>query len=140
MLNYRANRVTNHDFCFVIADPLKDPHICGRPQCDTESGKFSYAQNIRYVYDYTSHVHTEFKGTGQDSSNIYVTGTVKIAFPTKCEGVLKLEDIELREWPLEAARMSANGFEYKLHEHSKSFAYDVQKHDLRYATNAADEI
>lgn len=84
------------------------------------------------MYDYTSHVRTEFKGTGQDSSNIYVTGTVKINFPTKCEGVLKLEDVELREWPLDAASAATAAHAFKLHEHSKSFAYDVQKHDLRY--------
>lgn len=85
------------------------------------------------MYDYTSHVRTEFRGTGQESSNIYVTGTVMIAFPTKCEGTLKLADIELREWPLDAAHASGNidANEFKIHENSANFAYDVQKQDLR---------
>lgn len=56
-----------------------------------------------------------------------------ITFPTKCEGVLKLADVELREWPLEAARTSdsIDAANFKLHENSANFAYDVQKQDLR---------
>lgn len=114
---------------------MKDPHICGRPQCDTENSKFAHAQNIRYVYDYTSHVRTEFSGTGQNSSDIYVTGTVMISFPQKCEGTLKLADIELREWPIEdAAADYLSGEEPvrgNLHDSSNDFAFDVQKNDLR---------
>lgn len=115
---------------------MKDPHICGRPQCDVDIAKFAYATNLRYVYDYSSHIRTEFSGTGQNSSNIYVSGTVMLTFPTKCEGILKVSNIELREKPIEAV---ANA-EYtsdesiqidNLHAKSTNFAYDIQKNDLR---------
>lgn len=118
-----------------MLDPLKDPHICGRPQCNLEKTNFNYSSNIRYRYDYTSHVRSEFNGTGQNSSNIYVTGTVVLTFPQKCEGLLKILDIELRERPIEddAQIESSNDYSSSDGTHKKSldFAHDVQKYDLR---------
>lgn len=121
---------------FLNLDPLKDPYICGRPQCDTERGKFAHAPNIQYFYDYNTHVRTEFNGTGQSTSDIYITGTVMLTFPTKCEGVLKITDIELREKPLEDLQSeeyasTESSSQSDLHNRSLDFAYDIQKHDLR---------
>lgn len=117
--------------CFQL-DPLKDPHICGRPQCELEDTKFNYASNIRYVYDYSSHIKSEFNGTGQNSSDIYVTGTVELTFPKKCEGILKIVDVELRERPI-ADEVDNNESDQvdNLHIKSHEFAADVQKYDLR---------
>lgn len=118
-----------------ILDPLKDPHICGRPQCELENTNFNYSANTRYVYDYTSHIKSEFNGTGQNSSDIYVTGTVVLTFPQKCEGILKIVDIELRERPIEEEGMDGSSDESSpvdsTHEKSSEFAWDVQKYDLR---------
>lgn len=117
-------------------DPLKDPHICGRPQCETENTKFNYTSNIRYVYDYNSHIKSEFNGTGQNSSDIYISATVDLTFPTKCEGTMRLTDVELRERPREdAANDDYSSDEYvpidNLHSNSAIFAADIQKYDLR---------
>lgn len=119
-----------HLFYLIETDPLKDPFICGRPQCDTEKGKFVYDPNIRYVYDYSAHVRNEFNGTGQNTSDIYITGTVYLVFPSKCEGILKLSDIELSERAQSGAEDYASG-ESLLHERSADFGFDLQKHDLR---------
>lgn len=128
----------NNSHYFILnefpTDPLKNPHICGRPHCETENEKFNYAANIRYYYDYSSHIRTEFSGTGQNTSDIYVTGTVIVTFPKKCEGILKITNIELRENPPIAVNV---GFESDeplpdtLHAKSMQFASEVQRNDLR---------
>lgn len=113
---------------------MKNPHICGRPHCETENAKFNYAANIRYYYDYSSHIRTEFSGTGQNASDIYVSGTVMVTFPKKCEGILTIINVELRENP---AREVVVGYESDeelpdtLHAKSTQFASDVQRNDLR---------
>lgn len=121
---------------FILLDPLKDPHICGRPQCETENTKFNYTSNTRYVYDYNSHIKSEFNGTGQNSSDIYVSATVELIFPKKCEGTIRLKDVELREYPREdEANVDSSSDEYvpmnNLHSNSGKFAADIQKYDLR---------
>lgn len=122
---------------FLPLDPLKDPHICGRPQCEVENTKFNYASKIRYVYEYSSHIKSEFNGTGQNSSDIYVSATVELTYPKKCEGTLKIVDVELREHPIEdEANLEYASVETvqvnNLHINSHEFAADIQKYDLRY--------
>lgn len=117
-----------------MLDPLKDPRVCGRPQCELDNTNFNYSSNTRYVYDYVSHVRSQFNGTGHNSSDIYVTGTVVLTFPHKCEGILKITDIELRERPIEEDGLGDYSSEESwdpTHKKSFDFANDVQKNDLR---------
>lgn len=101
---------------------MKDPKICGRPQCDDENTKFIYKQNVRYKYDYKSHVRTEFEGSGQNTSDLYVTATATLTFPTKCEGTLLIDYINLYN------RMDGRE---ETNKHSDNFANEVQRHELR---------
>lgn len=122
-------------FLFVL-DPLKDPHICGRPQCELENTKFNYTPNVRYLYAYNAHIRSEFNGSGQNSSDIYVSGTVELTFPKKCEGSMKLIDVELRERPIEDEASAEFDSDESLpldnlHRRSAEFADDVQKYNLR---------
>lgn len=135
MLNKKQkNFNSKQNFSFGL-DPLKDPHICGRPQCEFDNTKFNYTTNVRYVYDYNSHIKSQFNGSGQDTSDIYVSGTVLLTFPKKCEGILRIMDIELREHTLEeeAAFVTDEYGELpkNLHANSAEFAADIQKYDLR---------
>lgn len=43
------------------------------------------------------HVKTEFAGSGENSSDVHVSATVSLTFPTKCEGQLSISNVELRE-------------------------------------------
>lgn len=88
------------------------------------------------MYEYNSHIKSEFNGTGQNSSDIFVSGTVELIFPKKCEGTMKIVDVELRERPIEEEGLAEveSGESVQLDNlHSKSveFASDVQKYDLR---------
>ena len=121
-----------------MPDPLKDPHICGRPQCEYENTKFNYTSNVRYVYDYYSHVTSLFNGTGQNSSDIHVSATVILTFPKKCEGTLRIMNVELREQTFNGELSQKPEFSFdkydsydNLHSSSSEFAADVQKYDLR---------
>lgn len=121
-----------------MADPLKDPHICGRPQCEYDNTKFNYTTNIRYVYDYYSHITSLFNGTGQNSSDIHVSATVILTFPKKCEGLLRLMNVELRERTFNGEMAPNAKFSFddyapydNLHSKSNEFAADVQRYDLR---------
>lgn len=88
------------------------------------------------MYDYTSHIKSEFNGTGQNSSDIYISATVDLVFPKKCEGSMKLTDVELRERPRgDETNDDYSSDEYvpvdNLHSNSEKFAADIQKFDLR---------
>lgn len=59
-----------------------------------------------------------------------------LTFPRKCEGILTLTDVELRERPREEEATTDYGSnEYgpqdNLHSNSAQFAADVQKYNLR---------
>lgn len=99
-----------------------------------ENTKFNYTPNIRYIYEYSSHIRSEFNGSGQNSSDIYVLGTVELTFPKKCEGSMRIIDVELRERSIEyEANDEYNSDESadSLHIRSTEFALDVQKNNLR---------
>lgn len=84
---------------------------------------------VRYKYDYSSHVRSEFHGTGQNTSDIVVLAAVTLTFPKDCEGVLKLSEIELRENPIDDD--SDLYIHDELHAKSSNFAYELEKFDLR---------
>ncbi|KAH8412988.1 hypothetical protein KR009_007324, partial [Drosophila setifemur] len=75
-------------------NPLKDPRICGRPQCEITNAKFSYA-DVLYKYDYTVAVRTEFSGSGDNSSDLLLKANLDIFFPKPCEGYLRINDAKL---------------------------------------------
>ncbi|KAH8289923.1 hypothetical protein KR018_003642 [Drosophila ironensis] len=74
-------------------NPLKDPRICGRPQCDAAT-KFKY-EELLYKYDYTVAVRTEFAGSGDNSSDLLLKASLDIFFPKPCEGYLRINDARL---------------------------------------------
>lgn len=126
-------------------DPLKDPYICGRPECEENNKKFDFHRNIRYKYDYRMHVKTEFSGSGENSSDVFVSASVILTFPKSCEGVLQIQEIELREKPLAEVTGentdSDNVFDaydytepeiVDAHPRSEDFANNIQRNDLRY--------
>lgn len=93
---------------------------------------------MRYVYDYYSHITSLFNGTGQNSSDIHVSATVILTFPKKCEGTLRMTNVELREQTLDGVLSEFVDFSFdkyasynNLHSNSAEFANDVQKFDLR---------
>ncbi|XP_017025668.1 uncharacterized protein Apoltp [Drosophila kikkawai] len=75
-------------------NPLKDPRICGRPQCQIENPKFSYGE-LQYKYDYAVGVLTEFAGSGDNSSDLMLKASLEIFFPKPCEGYLRITDAKL---------------------------------------------
>lgn len=131
-------------FNSIAVDPLKDPKICGRPQCDLETSKFAYKPLVKYKYNYRSHIRTEFHGTGQNTSDIFVTAAVQLTFPKNCEGSMVVSEVELRNVPLPDASeesytenaddelMSDDPF-VNLHEKSSDFAYEIAKYEMKYA-------
>ncbi|XP_046812149.1 apolipophorins [Lucilia cuprina] len=78
----------------VDNDPLKDPKICGRPHCDADNDKFKYNDNI-FKYDYTLQLRTEFSGTGENTSDLYLKANIDVFFPKPCEGYLRINDVRL---------------------------------------------
>lgn len=123
---------------------MKDPRVCGLPECETGKNKFFYKPNVRYKYDYRMHVRNEFYGSGENSSDVFVTASVYLNFPRSCEGVLSVQDIELREEEIpENLNENEDENEYDmdygntapsagLHPNSEQFANDISKNDLRY--------
>ncbi|XP_058818906.1 uncharacterized protein LOC131681859 [Topomyia yanbarensis] len=123
-------------------NPLKDPRICGRPNCQEINTKFNYLRNRLYKYDYSMYVKTEFSGSGENSSELHLIASVEIDFPKPCQGVMKLYSIELRDRPLPASE--EQDFEYgadyvesapevELHPKSDIISEELQRFELRFA-------
>lgn len=105
--------------------------------------KFSYSPKIRYVYDYRMHVRTEFANSGENSSDVHVSARVALTFPTKCEGVLSISKIELREVLPEPEIESTDdgSTDYysdytetapkDLHPMNNEFAYAISRNNLK---------
>lgn len=136
------NLLNNFDN-LLPTDPLKDPHICGRPNCPINDGtKFRYNTTILYTYDYRMHVRTEFSGSGQNTSDVYVLATAQLTFPQPCEGILKLKNVQLKTVEESTNEDSdepvADYYEYSepepdrsLHPRNVEFGEALQTHDLR---------
>lgn len=96
------------------------------------------------------HVRTEFAGSGENSSDVFVSANLVLTFPQKCEGVLALTSVELRD------EVSASDTtepetttevdyyaEYvepesiNLHPMSDSFAAALKENDLRFVSWAS---
>ncbi|XP_005177435.1 apolipophorins [Musca domestica] len=77
-------------------NPLKNPKVCGRPQCDNQNNKFGYSDSI-YKYEYNAQVTTEFAGTGDDTSDLSVKAEVELLFPKPCEGFLRITSAQLSD-------------------------------------------
>lgn len=89
---------------------------------------------MKYKYNYRSHVRTEFHGTGQNTSDIFVTAAVQLTFPTKCEGVMAITDIELRNAPMPGASEENDDFDdpyADLHDKTADFAHEIQRHEIK---------
>ncbi|GAB0088507.1 uncharacterized protein DMENIID0001_029540 [Sergentomyia squamirostris] len=128
----------------IRRNPLKDPAICGRPECEDSSGKFIYQPNTFYRYDYSVHVRTQFSGSGENTSDVLVSGRVEVIFPKKCEGLLRVLSLDMKEHvpQHESSRDSdgnledddyADSEEVELHPRSYEFAEQVSKHELRFS-------
>lgn len=126
------------------SDPLKNPRICGRPDCRSTQLKFRYNNTVEYTYAYRTHVRTEFLGSGQNQSDVYVEATALLTFPQPCEGVLRLRNVKLRDEYVENAaagqqQQQSDAFDYDfnaepdetLHPKSEQFALAVERADLR---------
>nr|XP_036224407.1 apolipophorins isoform X1 [Bactrocera oleae]XP_036224408.1 apolipophorins isoform X1 [Bactrocera oleae] len=75
-------------------NPFRDPSICGRPQCETPFRKFYFRNNL-YKYEYNVDLNTEFSGTDNNASSIFLKAAVIIYFPKPCDGFLQITDVKL---------------------------------------------
>lgn len=97
-------------------------------------------------------MRTEFLGSGQNQSDVYVDATALLTFPQACEGILKLRNVKLRdEYVNETTTASSdsafraakeysinigpmgdkNTNEDNLHPHWEPFAVAMEQTDLR---------
>ncbi|XP_016937028.3 uncharacterized protein Apoltp [Drosophila suzukii] len=106
----------------VRENPLKDPRICGRPQCESSSSKFSYGEQL-YRYEYTVAVRTEFAGSGDNSSDLLLKSNLEIFFPKPCEGYLRINDARLYD-KLDGLDESSNGGESSAEKPKEYDYYD----------------
>ncbi|CAH0561935.1 unnamed protein product [Brassicogethes aeneus] len=109
-------------------NPLKDPGVCGRPQC-TGNEKFKYGPGVRQDYMYSVEVRSLFNGTSRNESNLYVEGIVNLAFITPCDGILTLSDVKLSEY------IPRDGHESSEHANSEHFSKEITENTLRFSFN-----
>uniref|UniRef100_W8B060 Vitellogenin n=1 Tax=Ceratitis capitata TaxID=7213 RepID=W8B060_CERCA len=81
---------------YTHQNPFRDPNFCGNPQCEISSKKFNFVDKV-YKYEYTIDLKTEFSGTGNNASSLFLKATVEINFPKPCDGFLRIKDVKLRD-------------------------------------------
>lgn len=126
-------------------NPLRDPSKCGNPTCDEEkdaSEKFRYMVGTQHKYKYFVQANTLFQGTSKNESKLYIEATVQLEFLTKCDGLLKVSDVRLRDEAIvDAPRVEQNENEYEfedeekesgLHENSNMFSESLSEFPLRF--------
>lgn len=97
--------------------------------------KFKYQVETLYHYKYNMFLKSEFAGSGDDISQIHATGYADIIFPRPCEGILRLNSIELRrresndQLDLISLLIKDEG----LHPRSSEFKQDLEKYEMRFA-------
>lgn len=125
------------------SDPLKNPEICGRPFCDPNENKFNFKRNVVYRYDYDLQVRSEFQGSGQNVSDIHVIASIEVQFPTKCEGLLRITSVEVKDKippPPKEDDNDDGGYNFDepeddipLHPKNDDMAEELIRYELRFA-------
>lgn len=93
------------------------------------------------------HVRSEFAGSGQNTSDLFMTATVEFSFPKKCEGILRLYNTLVKEEYVPLVEPNYDeysdytsyrgmdddeeGEKETLHPDSEKIADDVQKYGLQ---------
>lgn len=87
-------------------------------------------------------VRSEFHGSGQNMSDIHVVASVEVQFPLKCEGLLRIASVEIRDKiPAPAKEESTEDEEYNfeepdeipLHPNNDDMAEELSRHEMRFA-------
>ena len=97
-LNFRFHFLPNSHLLRLLKDLLKDPNVCGLASCELDNEKFRYSQNVIYKYSYESSFKTLFEGTDKNDpeSQLFISAMAEVIFPTKCQGLLKLNKVQLK--------------------------------------------
>lgn len=89
------------------------------------------------------HVRSEFAGSGHNTSDLFMTASVEINFPTKCEGILRLYSVNLKEKYVPIVETNEDEYEdysstnyesneeEKFHPKSSILAEDIQRNSLK---------
>lgn len=89
-------------------------------------------------------MRSEFQGSGQNVSDIHVIATVEVQFPTKCEGLLRIMSVEVKDKipapPKEDAEETDHySFEepeeIPLHPKNDDMGEELSRYELRFAFN-----
>lgn len=82
------------------------------------------------------HVQTEFLGSGQNNSELYLTANAEISFATKCQAILRFNSVELKEKKAEEQPEDAEYYyeeEIDPHPNSEKLAEDIENYELKFA-------
>lgn len=126
-------------------------------QCDLDNEKFRYSQSVVYKYSYDSSLQTLFDGTDNSDpeSNLFISAIVDVSFPTKCQGLMQLSSVQLKnhnatvdessekpstvdyeyeddQKPPEVSNSDAVVKENVLNARSASFSRDIEDMELRF--------
>ncbi|KRT82860.1 hypothetical protein AMK59_3749 [Oryctes borbonicus] len=120
-------------------NPLKNPHICGRPTCKG-NGKFRYLKGVEHRYMYSVNVRSLFNGTNKNESTLYIQAEAQIDFVSECDGLLTLADVRLSENPNskltnadDTDYYDENGETESTHENNEPFSEALQEFSVRFA-------
>ncbi|XP_060082130.1 vitellogenin-like, partial [Ylistrum balloti] len=91
------------------------------------TNKFGYRPGKSYEFDYNMKTSTGVKGASEGSSGMELTAKVDVEAVSKCDFVLKIEDVRLHETdPTNYERMI-------LSEGSEELRRVLERHDLRFS-------
>lgn len=88
------------------------------------------------------HVRSEFAGSGQNTSDLFMTASVELMFLKSCQGILRVNSVQVKEEyvPIveknyddyeDYSSTNNNDEEETFHPASDKIAEDIQRHGLR---------
>lgn len=88
-------------------------------------------------------MRSEFQGSGQNVSDIHVIASVEVQFPVKCEGLLRIASVEVKDKiptpPKDEEEEDSDPYaledveEIPLHPKNDDMAEEISKHEMRFA-------
>lgn len=92
------------------------------------------------------HIKSDFVGSGENTSDLYLTAKIELSFKRECEGLLALNTVELRNKPPPVVEESeTEDYDYSeyiepdadidpdLHPNSSDIASDISRYELRFS-------
>ncbi|XP_067677415.1 uncharacterized protein [Haliotis asinina] len=117
-------------FTGALAGPVTNQRTTGSQKCAricTEKSTFKYVPGTTYAFEYTVQTQTSMTGTSSDHASLGIQATADIEVLSKCEMVLRLQDVKVSRSDTSPSKRLENADE------SGEFKRNLERSPLRFS-------